>query len=540
VLVLWAGVLNRAPNQPAMPLSFARFPLAVHPSGVLAKDGQLYVIVTGSSTAILAIAPALAADLATVGGHGIGVRWAAIVWALGRVYAFAADVDSMTVANYIANAAKLGEFTDALCEHARKSALLSERRPAQLRVLLRRVAIDSGRVFVLERADFIDIATLLPPSAAPAAAPAAENPFTPSGSGGSGGAVPKWVEPEAAGLLTYGQLTALHLGAYELSVGGRIDAFARGGSGNMAAVFHMVLTSALKSVVKPGLLGALAVPDWIDDASQAAEFARAFGAAQPPEQLEALHAGVLEARRRLAMALETDHQDRLTMENIRLAIDHHPPLIPILGGEHFCTAAAADAWTGVRAFAVKLGVKAADPVVGDLAVLAAKLSFLTPRFTDEETQATPPAERVAKALDLMEAREEDRVRSKEPLGETRLVGYPLTYQAELYKMLANPADMALFAEVQRMIDESEHAHAIIAKIIMSGNPVLYHALAGLKDDVPALPVVKAIAENCATTARRSWVSLASSSSCPSRSSSSAGRVISLRSTGRGARGAREA
>jgi hypothetical protein len=131
----------------------------------------------------------------------------------------------MTVANFTANASKLGEFTDALCEHARKSALLSERRPAQLRVLLRRVAIDSGREFVLERADLIDIAMLLPPpSNAPAAAPIAEDSSTPSG---SVSARPKWVEPEAAGLLTYGQITALHLGAFELTVVGRVDAVAR-------------------------------------------------------------------------------------------------------------------------------------------------------------------------------------------------------------------------------------------------------------------------------------------------------------------------
>ena len=35
-----------------MPLAFARFPLAIHSSGILGRDGQLYVTVTGQSTVI--------------------------------------------------------------------------------------------------------------------------------------------------------------------------------------------------------------------------------------------------------------------------------------------------------------------------------------------------------------------------------------------------------------------------------------------------------------------------------------------------------
>jgi hypothetical protein len=76
----------------------------------------------------------------------------------------------------------------------------------------------------------------------------------------------------------------------------------------------------------------------------------------------------------------------------------------------------------------------------DLARRYGQLPPLRPswRFTDAETQALTPAERVAKALGLMEQRDEDRARAKEQGGESRLVGYPLEYQAELYRMLSNP------------------------------------------------------------------------------------------------------
>jgi hypothetical protein len=87
-----------------MPLSFARFPLAVHPSGILAKDGQLYVIVSGISTAIFSIAPTLAVNLSTVGGTGIGMRWAAVLWIYGRVITFSGDLESIVIVTHIVNA----------------------------------------------------------------------------------------------------------------------------------------------------------------------------------------------------------------------------------------------------------------------------------------------------------------------------------------------------------------------------------------------------------------------------------------------------
>jgi hypothetical protein len=168
----------------AMPLAFARFPLAIHPSGILAKDGQLYATVTGSATAIVTMSPTIVVDLKLVGGHGIGVRWAAILWILGRTFTFAVSVDSLSLAPYIVSVTKLGEFLDELCSAARNLSLLAERRPSQLRGFFRRVAVEAGLegTFVVEQVDLIAIATLLP-AEAPAAAPA---PAASPPSGGSG------------------------------------------------------------------------------------------------------------------------------------------------------------------------------------------------------------------------------------------------------------------------------------------------------------------------------------------------------------------
>ena len=58
----------------AMPLSLTRFPMRIHPSGILGSDGRLYVTVTGASTIVISMAPTLAVDLSSVGGHGVGVQ----------------------------------------------------------------------------------------------------------------------------------------------------------------------------------------------------------------------------------------------------------------------------------------------------------------------------------------------------------------------------------------------------------------------------------------------------------------------------------
>ena len=81
------------------------------------------------------------------------------------------------------------------------------------------------------------------------------------------------------------------------------------------------------------------------EARRGCAIAIAIASAQPPEQLEVLHAGLVDARRRLAAGLTTSQHDTLTVENILLAVDHHEALIPILGqgcaGGRFCAVAPA-------------------------------------------------------------------------------------------------------------------------------------------------------------------------------------------------------
>ena len=486
-----------------MPLAFARFPVnaLTNPSGLLGTDGQIYVITSGESSALHTLTPELTTSLeAKGGGRGArGIRWAAIIWLLGRVVTYSPEFARLIIESTIIGSTKLGEITDLLLTRARESNMLSSPlRTGQLRVFLRKLAnMQASPIFRLDAADAIDVATIYPPVApAPATQPAQGPP--------SGGPRPPTGPPPPAAvtamsIMAYGDIAPEALGAFELTVGPRLSGVDRSAQGGYQVVVTMVLQSALQAIVPLGVRGTFDLPTWIDARAQVEEFRRAFEGAQPPEQLEVLHAGLVDARRRLAAGLASSQHDALTVENILLAVDHYEALIPILGqdsaGGRFCAVAPSAAWTEIRTLCARTGIRASEPVVGDLAILAAKLSFLTPRFAGADMQQLSPAERTAKVLDILEDKEQDRQRAKEgvPSGEARLVGYSTAHQAEVYKRLGDPSFTALNEALQGMFDSHEHAHAIIGAIIRSGEAIFMHALCGQKDAVPVIPLVKMIA-----------------------------------------------
>ena len=486
-----------------MPLAFARFPVnaLTNPSGLLGTDGQIYVITSGESSALHTLTPELTTSLeAKGGGRGArGIRWAAIIWLLGRVVTYSPEFARLIIESTIIGSTKLGEITDLLLTRARESNMLSSPlRTGQLRVFLRKLAnMQASPIFRLDAADAIDVATIYPPVAPAPATQPAQGP--PSGGPRPPTGPPPLAAVTAMSIMAYGDIAPEALGAFELTVGPRLSGVDRSAQGGYQVVITMVLQSALQAIVPLGVRGTFDLPAWIDARAQVEEFRRAFESAQPPEQLEVLHAGLVDARRRLATGLASSQHDALTVENILLAVDHYEALIPILGqdgaGGRFCAVAPSAAWTEIRTLCARTGIRATEPVVGDLAILAAKLSFLTPRFAGAEMQQLSPAERIAKVLDILEDKEQDRQRAKEgvPSGETRLVGYSTAHQAEVYKRLGDPAFTALSEALQGMFDSHEHAHAIIGAIIRSGEAIFMHALCGQKDAVPVIPLVKMIA-----------------------------------------------
>ena len=384
-----------------MPLAFARFTSnpQTNPTGLLGTDGQLYVLTSGESAALDTLTPELTTSLEAVGGGkgARGIRWAAIIWLLGRVVTYSPEMARQIIENFIIAPAKLGQITDLLLGRARQTNMLgSALRAGQLRVFLRKLAGMQGvPFFCLEVADLVDVTTLYPAVAATTASP--------GGAGGppSGGAGPPPGPPPppavtAKSILVYGDIAPEALGAFELTVGPRLTGVDRSAQGGFQVVVTMVLQSALQALVPLTIRGTFDIPAWIDARAQVEEFRRAFAGAQPPEQLEVLHAGLVDARRRLAAGLATSQHDTLTVENILLAVDHHEALIPILGqdsaGGRFCAVAPSAAWTEIRTLCARTGIRASEPVIGDLAMLAAKLSFLTPRFAGADMQQLSPAE----------------------------------------------------------------------------------------------------------------------------------------------------
>ena len=179
-----------------MPLAFARFPSnpQTNPSGLLGTDGQLYVLTSGESSALHTLTPELTTNLEAMGGGlgSRGIRWAAIIWLLGRVVTYSPEMARQIIENFIIAPAKLGQITDLLLGRARQSNMLgSALRTGQLRVFLRKLAgMQWLPVLCLEAADLIDVTTLYPPAAPATTA-------SPGGAGGppSGGAGPPPTEP---------------------------------------------------------------------------------------------------------------------------------------------------------------------------------------------------------------------------------------------------------------------------------------------------------------------------------------------------------
>jgi len=268
-----------------MPLAFARFPVnaLTNPSGLLGTDGQIYVITSGESSALHTLTPELTTSLeAKGGGRGArGIRWAAIIWLLGRVVTYSPEFARLIIESSIIGSTKLGEITDLLLTRARESNMLSSPlRTGQLRVFLRKLAnMQASPIFRLDAADAIDVATIYPPVAPAPATQPAQGP--PSGGPRPPTGPPPLAAVTAMSIMAYGDIAPEALGAFELTVGPRLSGVDRSAQGGYQVVVTMVLQSALQAIVPLGVRGTFDLPTWIDARAQVEEFRRAFEPRRP-------------------------------------------------------------------------------------------------------------------------------------------------------------------------------------------------------------------------------------------------------------------
>ena len=488
-----------------MVLSFTRFSYTVHPSGIIGTDGNVYLTVIGAERQLVDLCPALAVAPRSVGAVGSDplIGYGQIIHALGAVLRYGPDIIDTIIVNVLITDGQLTTILAPLLEYARDHGLVYELRPSQLRAHLGRIAT----LLTAEDASAADALTvtdsgLLDLTAMFAAIEAAAAPPT-----GAGGPPPPparpWAVPEAAIHLTFGMVPPEAIGVFECAVGARVASSEREAGGSVAVVFEMVLQAAFSALAAPGGVRSrggsssapFALPSWVTPQMAAREFGLKLALAMPPEPAVVMPLSLAAARMALAEALATEQHDLLSVSNILAAVDHHPPLITILGGNKFCSVDSAAAWAGVRTLVSKCGVRGSSLVVGDLAILSPKLKHAASALSAPSDQALTCEARVARAIELIDERDAEAKRGKsESVDQAKLVGYPQSYQAVVYAKLADPSFMALVDTLNKMFDDGKHPHDIIAAIILSGEAIFYHALCGVKDEVASVPLVKKIAD----------------------------------------------
>ena len=169
-----------------MPAAFARWPLgADNPTGNLALDGNLYVVLNGAAAAFfLDAAPKIVVTLSRQGGAGQGVALNDLLHALGRTCSLSPALGEQLLVRYILGPAKCGQMLDLLMSAAGRSQQGTKpRAPTQLRswlAQLRDEAVAEGRAahphFIFDKVDAVLVSDFVPPVIARLPTPAPPTP----------------------------------------------------------------------------------------------------------------------------------------------------------------------------------------------------------------------------------------------------------------------------------------------------------------------------------------------------------------------------
>ena len=513
-----------------MPGSLARFPVTTaNPTGQVAPNGHLYVILSGPAAILSSVTPTLLHDLGRLGNAEKGFMLNDLLDALGRTTVFDAAVLSKAFFKFFANAARLGQVLDILMDTARWRGAVPELREWQLRSwlsTLMKLAVENRRAsesdFRIAVGDLVELNALTPTIVELSSAESSGGASTPQPVVLQRDApvdlvmtVEPFVVPAEAEALTYEMVcpsgTMGTLGPFEKAMGPRVLKAARGVKGGPMWLFNTVLATSLKGLIEQGFRTTVEIPEWMDAEAACGEVARAFALNLPSRLLEGFAVTLLEARRELVERLALGAPLKLSSQNVVRVVDHFPPLITILGGKWHCTAAASEVWDGVRTLAHHAKLSVSELVEGDFSTLSELVLFVVPRFTVDEDVPTLVTDRVALTLRLLTAKAgtHDSAPKGDAGPDALLKGYAKHYHSSLYELLENETFVRDCSAVREMIEQltsrgagedgvevkARHPHEIISFIIEAKHAPMVHALFGVKDEVPALPVVKLIADH---------------------------------------------
>ena len=250
----------------------------------------------------------------------------------------------------------------------------------------------------------------------------------------------------------------------------------------------------------------------LTDAEKWSEGLTELGHRLPPREL-ALFGGAWGERRVYIRTMLTPEARvsgaALDHSNVLRAVAHLPALRALLDGAN-----AAEAWAAICALMAKFGLPGA-PSLGALKLVVPRIDHLCARFESEA--GMPPDARVAGALAALAERDIERAigagaTAKSFEGETTLGekapnrwGYSRAHADFITKLTSTPRFIEQTARIDAAMagvrSGTNHPMAVISTALSctrveGGGPetLFWHALAGVTDGLPGVPVIKELAD----------------------------------------------
>ena len=201
------------------------------------------------------------------------------------------------------------------------------------------------------------------------------------------------------------------------------------------------------------------------------------------------------AQQQIASMLSVAGPVVLRLSNLGGALDWFSSLRTLVGG-----ATAGEAWTLLETLMIKSEVASGELTLGKLRLVHDAIDPLVRHLPSDGLAALGPDGRVARVVALLSDRKaEERAASKHgdsvSSGGSGLVGYPRAFRLAMLKHIDKASTIALYARVESLITSEAHPFEAIGEIFHARDPLLWHALCGVKDTVSEVSAVRMVADH---------------------------------------------
>ena len=230
-------------------------------------------------------------------------------------------------------------------------------------------------------------------------------------------------------------------------------------------------------------------------AAVAHELVSIFKESMPAPELYTIPLSWLAARRQLAVMLSSTGPVGLRLSNLAGLLDWFSSLRTLVAG-----ATAGEAWALLDSLLLKSEVGSGELTLGKLRLLHGALDPLVRHLAGDTLSALSPGERVSKVIALMSERKAADVSANKSadagtVGGSGRVGYPRVFRQAMLQHIDKAASIRLYARVEGLLAKGAHPHEAISEIFAARDPLLWHALCGVKDVVSEVPAVRLVADH---------------------------------------------